>query len=308
MRVTADSERGLFLARSPAVDGPPVTAAALIEAHLPLIDLRRTTDPLLRDLLQAGQCRPHRMPNADGTEVETGGLDITEGSQRVIGADGSAHRGRFSHGPPVESVQWVTAIGARPHVNSRTCCRATLSPAARWRPRWRTCATRPPSRLRAEVAEMNRDNVEVRRYLREVDTYLDPASWQRITAEKRDVLKEKLANLPSSHRDDDSGEEAKRFDLLALRLQLCVLVGDPGYEALKLQVQRIAEDLLDPTVLNNPVVARHVGLLTDLVGEDWWQNDALSMLETMRRTVRGPGDPRGGRGGSGPRSRGPSGQ
>lgn len=120
MGVTADSDRGLFLAHSPAVDGPPVAAAALIEAHLPLIDLRRTTDPLLRDLLQAGQCRPHRMPNADGTEVETGGLDITEGSQRVIGTDGSAHRGRFSYGPPVESVQWVTAIGARPHVNSRT--------------------------------------------------------------------------------------------------------------------------------------------------------------------------------------------
>ena len=73
----------------------------------------------------------------------------------------------------------------------------------------------------------------------------------------------------------------------ALRLQLGVLVGDPGYEALKLQVQRIAEDLLDPTVLNNPVVVRYVDLLTDLVGEDWWQNVALSMLETMRRTIRG---------------------
>lgn len=142
-------------------------------------------------------------------------------------------------------------------------------------------------RLRAEVAAMNRDNVEVRRHLREVDTYLDPASWQRITTEKRDELKEKLASLPSSHRDGESGEEAKRFDLLALRLQLGVLVGDPGYEALKLQVQRIAEDLLGPTVLNNPVVARHADLLTDLVGEDWWQNVALSMLETMRRTIRG---------------------
>jgi hypothetical protein len=30
-------------------------------------------------------------------------------------------------------------------------------------------------RLRAEVAGMNRDNVEVRRHLRAVDTYLDPA-------------------------------------------------------------------------------------------------------------------------------------
>ena len=142
-------------------------------------------------------------------------------------------------------------------------------------------------RLRAQVAGMNRENVEVRRHLREVDTYLDPASWQQITAEKRDELKEKLAGLPSPAQDGESGEEAKRFDLLALRLQLGVLVGDPSYAALKLQVQRIAEDLLDPTVLNNPVVARHVDLLTDLVGEDWWQDVALSMLETMRRTIRG---------------------
>jgi type I restriction enzyme R subunit len=120
-----------------------------------------------------------------------------------------------------------------------------------------------------------------------VDTYLDPTSWQQITAEKRDELREKLASLPSAYKDDETGEEAKRFDLLALRLQLGVLVGDPGYEALQLQVQRIAEDLLDPTVLNNPVVARHADFLSDLVGEDWWQDATLSMLETMRRTMRG---------------------
>ena len=27
--------------------------------------------------------------------------------------------------------------------------------------------------------------------------------------------------------------------------------------------------------------------LSDLVGEDWWQNVTVSMLETMRRTMRG---------------------
>lgn len=142
-------------------------------------------------------------------------------------------------------------------------------------------------RLRAEVAAMNRDNIEVRRHLREVDTFLDPESWKQITAEKRDELKEKLAALPSAYQDDDRGEEAKRFDLLALRLQLGLLAGDPGYDALRLQVQRIAEDLLDPTTLNNPVVARHAEFLTESTSEEWWQDVTLPMLETMRRTMRG---------------------
>jgi type I restriction enzyme R subunit len=143
------------------------------------------------------------------------------------------------------------------------------------------------TRLQAEVAAMSRHNVEVRRHLREVDAFLDPGSWKQITAEKRDELKEKLASLPSTYNDDDTGEEAKRFDLLVLRLQLGLLVGDSGYDALRLQIQRIAEDLLDPTTLNNPVVARHVEFLTDVAGEDWWQDITLPMLETMRRTMRG---------------------
>lgn len=60
------------------------------------------------------------IPDAGGPGYETGGLDVAEVSFRVLDAAGAAHRGRFSYGPPVESVQWVTAIGARPHVGSRT--------------------------------------------------------------------------------------------------------------------------------------------------------------------------------------------
>ena len=143
------------------------------------------------------------------------------------------------------------------------------------------------TRLQAEVAGMDRDNIEVRQHLREVDIYLDADSWKQISAEKRDELKEKLAGLPSAYKDDENSEEAKRFDLIGLRLQFGLLVGDPGYEALKMQVQRIADDLLDPTTLNNPVVNQHAEFLGDVAGEDWWQDITLPMLETMRRTMRG---------------------
>ena len=120
MRVTTDAERGVFLAASEDVPGEPLAARALVEAHLPLTDLRRATDPLLASLRAAGGCRPHVIPDASGDGYETGGLDVTEGTFQVVRADGTPHPARFSYGPPVESVQWVTAIGARPHVNSRT--------------------------------------------------------------------------------------------------------------------------------------------------------------------------------------------
>jgi FAD-NAD(P)-binding len=120
MKVEPDEAAGCFRVFSPAVGGEPLRARVLIEAHLPPSDLRRVTDPLLSRLWRAGGCRPHVIPDAGGAGYETGGIDIEEGTHRVIDAAGVPHPGRYSYGPPVESVQWVTAIGARPHVNSRT--------------------------------------------------------------------------------------------------------------------------------------------------------------------------------------------
>ncbi len=142
-------------------------------------------------------------------------------------------------------------------------------------------------RLQLEVAGMNSRNVEVRPHLETVEAYQDPAAWRRITEDKRDQLTETLAPLPTAYKEDENSQEAKRFDLLALRLQLGVLEPEPGFDKLRRQVQDIAEALLDPTTLNNPVVARQRELLSDLVSDAWWQDVTLPMLEVMRRRVRG---------------------
>jgi uncharacterized NAD(P)/FAD-binding protein YdhS len=121
MTVTLDERAGAFAATSPRVPGARVLAAALIDARLPATDLRRAEDPLLTALHAGGQCRAHVIPdNGGGAGYETGGLDVTETTFQVIDAHGARHPGRFSYGPPTESVEWVTAIGARPYVNSRT--------------------------------------------------------------------------------------------------------------------------------------------------------------------------------------------
>ncbi|MFI1799983.1 FAD/NAD(P)-binding protein [Streptomyces sp. NPDC020379] len=120
MRVTTDEESGAFVVDSPQVPDASVRVTALVEAHLPVTDVRRATDPLLSSLLASGGCRAHFIPDATGPGYETGGLDVTDVTFQVVDRQGTPHPARFSYGPPVESVQWVTAIGARPHVNSRT--------------------------------------------------------------------------------------------------------------------------------------------------------------------------------------------
>jgi uncharacterized NAD(P)/FAD-binding protein YdhS len=108
-----------FVGTSAEIPGVRVRATALIEARLPEIDLRRTADPLMRRLLETGQCRPYRV-GGDAGGYETGGLAVSARPYHVLNAAGTAHPRRLAYGVPTESVHWVTAAGIRPGVGSVT--------------------------------------------------------------------------------------------------------------------------------------------------------------------------------------------
>ncbi|HEY0542135.1 MAG TPA: FAD/NAD(P)-binding protein [Actinoallomurus sp.] len=118
MTVTADPRRRTFLGTSPQVRGEPVAAPAFLEAHLPPPGLRRTADPLLRQLRETGACRPYLIPTPGGPAYETGGLEVTESPFHIVDAEGRPHPRRFALGIPIESVHWGTAIGATPRSNA----------------------------------------------------------------------------------------------------------------------------------------------------------------------------------------------
>lgn len=120
MRVVTDEDSAIFLADSPRVAEKPVQSRVLIDAHLPVTDVARSTDPLIRRLVTRGQCRSYGIPNPDGSGYQTGGLDVVEDSFEVVNACGVSHRAVFGYGPLIESVQWVTAVGVRPYVGSGT--------------------------------------------------------------------------------------------------------------------------------------------------------------------------------------------
>ncbi|MCX5394400.1 FAD/NAD(P)-binding protein [Streptomyces sp. NBC_00094] len=115
-----DAASGVFTVESAAVPGSAATATTLIEARLPEIDLRTTADPLLRQLLEAGKCRPYEVSDPDGTVYQTGGLAVTGAPFHLIDAEGRPNPRCFAFGVPTESVHWATAAGIRPGVNSVT--------------------------------------------------------------------------------------------------------------------------------------------------------------------------------------------
>ncbi|WP_405677588.1 FAD/NAD(P)-binding protein [Streptomyces sp. NBC_01511] len=111
---------GVFTVEAPAVPGSLTRVTTLVEARLPEPDLRRTTDPLLTDLLATGQCRPYAIADPELGAYETGGLAVTPRPYRLVDAEGRAHPRRFAYGVPTESVHWATAAGVRPGVDSVT--------------------------------------------------------------------------------------------------------------------------------------------------------------------------------------------
>ena len=138
-------------------------------------------------------------------------------------------------------------------------------------------------KLHEIVKGMNLDNFVVRPQRRWVETYVDFDRWHELTPEKTTEIAEHLAGLPTAVRDED--EQAKRFDLVVLGIQLGILQDDLlVLERLRRQVQEIASALLEQTSI--PAIAAQQGLLDEVAGDQWWQDVTLPMLELLRRRVR----------------------
>ncbi|MEU6479374.1 FAD/NAD(P)-binding protein [Streptomyces sp. NPDC047017] len=118
MTVEAAAGKKAFVARSPVVPGSERQVSALIEARLPQVDVRRTGDPLLRDLMERGAARAYTIANPARPGHLTGGLAVTRKPYRLVEASGAVHPCRFAFGIPTEAVHWATAAGIRPGSDS----------------------------------------------------------------------------------------------------------------------------------------------------------------------------------------------
>ncbi len=136
--------------------------------------------------------------------------------------------------------------------------------------------------LHGEVAAMNLDNFVVRPKRRLVERYAKPEAWTTLKADALAELASEVAGLPSEQDPED--EEAKRFDLLILRLQLAVLRAEPSFQRLSDQVKTIAGLLEEKASI--PMVHQQLVLIEEIQGDEWWQDITLPMLETARKRLR----------------------
>jgi len=136
--------------------------------------------------------------------------------------------------------------------------------------------------LQREVASMNVDNFVIRPHRRLVEEYAKPEAWVALAGEALSELSCEIAGLPTQL--DPENEEAKRFDLLALRLQLALLHAEPGFPRLCDHVKKIAGLLEEKDAI--PLVREQMALIQDVQSDEWWQDVTVPMLEAMRRRLR----------------------
>ena len=138
------------------------------------------------------------------------------------------------------------------------------------------------SHLQQIVAAMNRDNFVVRPQRQHVEKFAQLDAWKTLGESDQTDIAAHLARLPTQFIDDD--EEAKRFDLLVLRVQLALLEGQRSYGRLKGQICAIAAALEGQKAV--PVIEAQMALIQAIAGEDWWQDVSVGMLENARKRLR----------------------
>lgn len=137
-------------------------------------------------------------------------------------------------------------------------------------------------RLQSEVEAMNLDNFIVRPHRRTVEKFAKAEAWKTLTTENRSDLAHEVAGLPTEL--DPEPEEAKRFDLLMLNLQLALLRAEPAYTRLQTQVREIAGLLEEKDAI--PMVRAQMDLIQDIQTDEWWQDITVALLERARRRLR----------------------
>jgi type I restriction enzyme R subunit len=136
--------------------------------------------------------------------------------------------------------------------------------------------------LQRETAAMNLDNFVVRPRRRVVEKYAKPEAWTVLSPEALSELSHQVAGLPSEL--DPENEEAKRFDLLVLKLQLAMLRMEPGFARLRDRIKELAGLLEEKSAI--PMVREQMALIQDVQTDEWWQDVTIPMLEGMRRRLR----------------------
>ena len=121
------------------------------------------------------------------------------------------------------------------------------------------------------LCAVNLDNVVVRPHRKIVERFTKTEAWTELSVEDVQALAAEAADLPNTLPAEP--EEAKRFDLLMLRLQLALLSTDPVFLKLQEQVRQIASLLEDYSTI--PMIKAELELIAEVQTDQWWEDVTL---------------------------------
>jgi type I restriction enzyme R subunit len=132
------------------------------------------------------------------------------------------------------------------------------------------------------VAQLNREQFQVKLNLRHVEKYADDGGFLCLTTADTEEL---IANIAPLIPAAAAEESARRFDVLMYRYMLAQVNGDNGtMRAVSYKVKGIAAILETKATL--PDVLRNMELIIRIQSDDFWSGAALVDLENVRVTIR----------------------
>ncbi len=135
--------------------------------------------------------------------------------------------------------------------------------------------------LCSQVKELRDTHISVRERWATVVKYRDAESWKYISAVDVVEMKETLAALVSSI---DDNEDAKKFDLLLLHIELSHINPERRAERSKKSVAQIAHLLMDKASI--PQVAARMKLIREVATPAFWEALSMPKLEEVRTELR----------------------
>ncbi len=135
--------------------------------------------------------------------------------------------------------------------------------------------------LHSIIDSLDRNRFVVRKSLRYVDAYKNKAKWQNISKSDSIDIRNHLSNLQAPIKGDD--ELARRFDVLILRFQIALLMGD--------ETNKFREKIFRTAIAlqkkdNIPQIADQLPLIKDVQTDNYWQGINAKKLEELRVALR----------------------
>jgi type I restriction enzyme R subunit len=132
------------------------------------------------------------------------------------------------------------------------------------------------------IAELDHKRFVVRKHLRLVNRFTERKRWDNLSKSDIADICTNLTGLPPY--TDDTDEQAKRFDLLVLNLQLAILFNATAQTRLITKIIRIGKNLYKKK--NIPAVNAQLPTIKAVQTDEFWAEISINTLETVRANIR----------------------